>query len=655
MTSIFKFAVLISALILTGAIAHFSAPLFERPGWVAYDWLQRKLPLRATGDVAIVYVDQASINAIFSESGFSWPWPRHYYGAVGRVAAALGAKSVSYDIIFESPSSYGVDDDQAFNEELRRAPLTLVFPAPNAERTVSKPTERIVSGLERLVLGAVVLPAESDGVFRRVPGAIEGPEGSWYAPLGLAATEKPGREDVHWIHYYQDGAIPAVPFYNIVKAFNDVEEGRPVPEELKRLAGRHWFVGYRAPGLLDYKPTPVNPHAAGVEVHASLLANRLSGGGLRPAKPQTTVFAAFGIAALLLAFIIGAKRPTPALAGVLAIGLGASVAASVQQWLDGVWLNPVPLLVGDLLFGIGLLSWRFQTEWKERERLARSVESSMSREMVQLIRTGRLGLSRFGERREITILFSDLSGFTTIAEKMDAAELVSLLNVYLDQVVELIFKHEGYVDKFIGDAVMALWGAPVNGQTNHAKLAFEAAIAFESAVQRFNQLAMREFKIEKPVFTARVGLHTGSCIVGNIGSKDRHNYTAIGDSVNLASRLEALGKKYDCYLLISEDAVRAAGAEGRPGLVEVDTVSVKGRSAPTRIFTFVAPDQSQAIENYKLGLASYRRGEWPLALKYFNLAQVVPSAQVMAGRCDDALKNGAPEAWQNGVWVHDSK
>jgi adenylate cyclase len=316
------------------------------------------------------------------------------------------------------------------------------------------------------------------------------------------------------------------------------------------------------------------------------------------------------------------------------------------------------------MVGLGLmlaafLTYRFQTEWRERERLAKSIENSMSTSMVKMIRNGELSLARFGERRTISILFSDLSGFTTLSEQTDPARLVEILNLYLDECVDLVFHHAGYVDKFIGDAIMALWGAPVVGQDDHAKLALRAALEYEAAVTRFNAKAREQYGFEKDLFTARVGLHSGPAIVGNIGSHSRYNYTAIGDSVNLASRLEGLGKYYGLTLLISEEALREAGALESDEVYLVDRVAVKGRSQAVAVYSRTQGYSKESIEHYARAFEHYQDGQWDLATEALVHAVDLPPAAILLERCQEAVDRGAIEhpnrQLKDGVWHHDEK
>ena len=199
---------------------------------------------------------------------------------------------------------------------------------------------------------------------------------------------------------------------------------------------------------------------------------------------------------------------------------------------------------------------------------------------------------------------------------------------------------------------MAVWGAPIK-QDNHAQLALNAAIQFQKAVENYNQ-KLRQKNPNLNTLGVRVGVHSGVAVVGNIGARHRHNYTVIGDTVNLSSRLESLCKAYGAQILMSEETVTSAQAMNFPGVLELDRVIVKGKTTPTRIYTYIDPEAGLKTENYTLGLQSYFQGNWQAALSHFEATDFAP-AHVMAERCRTALAHGRLESWKDGVWVYDSK
>ncbi|MEY3901040.1 MAG: hypothetical protein RL189_346, partial [Pseudomonadota bacterium] len=395
-----------------------------------------------------------------------------------------------------------------------------------------------------------------------------------------------------------------------------------------------------------------NPKAAGMLIPATAIANRLRGEGLVGLPAAVTSVICFLIA--LLSVVLVRLQRGPYWAGVVLFGLGivSSTALSYFLWRQGYWISPVPLAAASLTAGIGATVLVFQSVWRSQLRLAKMVQHSMSSEMVELIRNGEVNFSRFGEMRQVTVLFTDLVGFTEMSEKLPPQELVKVLNGYFDEVVHLVTEGSGYVDKFIGDAVMALWGAPIP-QQNHAQLALNTAIHFHRAVERYNE----KLEVRRPDLNplgTRLGLHSGPAVVGNIGARHRHNYTAVGDTVNLAARLESLCKNYGINLIISEDCLVQASALGQRGIIEIDQVMVKGKSQPTRIFTYSRDMPDLEVGKFKNGLKAYYSGDWTEALSSFEGIDFAP-AKLLATRCQKAVKNGQLDQWENGVWIYDSK
>lgn len=646
---------------LVGFVSSAITPSFKRLSWPVYDLWQRSTAIEKAEGVTFVVISQGSLEQQ-SENGNNWPWPREFYGALISVANRIGAKSVTLDMVFRGQSLHGMQDDKALNAAISASKIPIILAGEDGRNT-PPPHSTIVEGItgDHLRYGIVTVPPERDGVLRRMPLQVNG-----RPPVALTAAAIEGRHQTTedgepiWLRFYKRKGIPYVEVSDIFEMFRFFEDGKSLSLELetakKILENTHWIVGSSAPGLLDLKPLPTEPYAPGALIHATALANILQGVSVRIASPLKTGLAGFILFLFMGLAIFFCVTPIPAVVGSLSVSSFGAFGLSYLAWGMGWWINPLPLFLTSLIVAALALATRFQVEWRERERLARSIENSMSAEMVDMIRRGDVKLTRYGEDRTISILFSDLSGFTTVSERLNAGELVNLLNLYLDEVVELIFKHGGYVDKFIGDAVMALWGAPIQDPEGHAKNALACSLEFEAAVMRFNKKARETFGLTEDLFTARVGVHTGPAIVGNVGSHSRYNYTAIGDSVNLASRLEGIGKHYNTYLLVSEEALREAGRIEDSEFVEVDVMAVKGRTKPTRIFTHVPGLSRQAKEAYDAGRKSYLKAQFQEALKLFEAAAAeISCAKTMVERCKRGIESGQLPSLRNGIWHHDEK
>ncbi|MFT3843270.1 MAG: adenylate/guanylate cyclase domain-containing protein [Myxococcaceae bacterium] len=343
-----------------------------------------------------------------------------------------------------------------------------------------------------------------------------------------------------------------------------------------------------------------------------------------------------------------------------AVGIAFAVLASL--WLSRSLSAPVSKLVsaakkigaGDLehrvqIAGKGELATLGQTFNEMAAGLKQRVffESALRRYLAgpvvdQLVKDpSRMRLG--GERREVSILFFDVAGFTTLAEQLTAVELVALVNGYLDNIVEAIFRQQGTFDKFIGDAVMCFWGAPLD-QPDHAALACKAAVEMQAALRAFTQ-AHASPKVQ--ALHARVGIHTGPAALGNLGSSQVMSYTAMGDSVNLASRLEGLNKQYGTAILVSEDTFAAAKpANAR----EIDRVRVKGRAAPVGVFELYDPAKAPAaaLARYAEGLAHYRARRFTEAVAAFDAARTAGDgacAEKMSSRAKELLAHPPGPDW----------
>ncbi len=658
-----KTVFLVLLFLLAGGLYTFAyhpvSVLFERPGWWVYDFLQRNLPAEKPGGVALIEIDDGTLEQIYEDSGIGFPWPREVYAGLFEVSQLLKAKAISFDILFDRPSTYGLEDDQIFNEALRKIDIPVVFPAPMGR--ILPPSETLVENFDGLKYGAVTPPPEVDGVYRVLPQKLkEGDEE--FNSLGYASIQAafpdvkfPEKTSAIPVHFYRPQDMIRVPFYNLMRAYYQYQENGKLPAEIKELENKLWFVGYTAAALYDIKPMPFSRKASGVDLHVHGAANLLNNDYLQVINPNKELMLFVSLLLIGLIVLAYVQTPVSSLGLTLSFSLGVPLVLCIILWTQKVWFNPFAMGIQVSAFLGAFFSIRYQREFKERGKYAQLLANSMSQEMLELVQSGEMQVTRFGERRDITICFSDLSGFTTIAESMPPQELVELLNEYLDEVVDVIFKHNGYVDKFIGDAVMALWGAPIEGQNDHAKLGLQTLLDFEKAVDRFNEKARKRLGEDCPKFIARVGLHTGEAIVGNIGSQNRYNYTAIGDSVNLAARLESMGKKYDVLTLVSEEVLKAMGLNEHPDLIFIDEVMVKGKNEPTKIYTEKLDLSPEEVQSFSQGFSHYCKEEWKEAIEALRSLDRFGPSRVIISRCELALTGDKPAQFNKGVWSHDSK
>lgn len=634
-----------------------------------YDKMQKSFSASTSqSQIAIIHLSQASLDQLKQESGISWPINRELYGQIALAASKLKAKGLAFDIIMDDLSKYGVADDQGANELFKMSKIPLIFPAKNISGSIHPPFKVLIENVSGVSFGSVAVNSDTDGVYRRilmvadtlppVSGADSSTQSQPVKSLGAELVGMDESESIragNGIYFYRPDMIVKREFYEVVSLGNQIANSAPYSlDEFKNIEGKYWIVGYSAPGLKDIKATSVNPTASGMEIHAHHAQNLLDGIYIR--KPSFGLFVLIAILLNLsiLLLLVRSRVPVWAVAGgslltgLLCFGL------PILFWQFQVFLDPGHLSIGAVLILLGGLGYKFTSEWRDQLRLAKTVESSMSKEIVKLIKSGKMNLTRFGQRKNISILFSDLAGFTTIAESMDPVELVEVLNLYLEEVVNLIFEHQGFVDKFIGDAVMALWGAPLVGQDNHAELALKTALEFDAAVNRFNQKVKILYPKIKVDFEARVGVHQGDAVVGNMGSSKRHNYTAIGDNVNLASRLEGMGKNYFVRLIVSHEILQSA-PQFADRFFLIDEIQVKGRAQATKIYTVRGSFEAAQIAHYEKGFALYQKELWLDAVAELKLCPAILFSKELSARCQAANDHGPPKAYLKGVWKHDSK
>ena len=420
--------------------------------------------------------------------------------------------------------------------------------------------------------------------------------------------------------------------------------------------GKIVLVGASAKGIGDLRSTPFGGiDYPGVEIHANVIDNILNRDFLlRGANQIVLDLLAIFLFGLPLGLWLALAKPRSMLYGLLLLvpfGFGLWFA-----FLHGWWLNFI-VPSGTLVANVGFVAmYRALVEEKEKRRIRGEFQQFLSPEVIRrLLETPDLVKPR---RTEITVMFSDIRGFTSISEKLDAQELATLLNEYLTEMTQIVFRHRGTLDKYIGDAVMALWGAPIE-EPGHATNACHAALEM---ISRLRVLQEKWRSAGKPVLDIGVGLCTGVASVGKMGSALRVGYTALGDTVNLSSRLEGLNKEYGTHILLS-DTTRAAVED--PLLVwrELDLIRVKGKLQPVTLYELVAargtpegdaPDLEGRLEFFAQGRACYRERRWQDAQIIFEkLLERWPSdgpARMYLNRCAEYLLAGPEENW-DGVYV----
>jgi adenylate cyclase len=516
---------------------------------------------------------------------------------------------------------------------------------------------------------------DTDGSYRRAPLAVRFSD-QIALPLALAMLRvyRPQvplaiRFDPYGVESIRLGAqlIPVardgqmlINFCGPGKTFRHVSaaevlSGRVPPEVF---SGKIILVGVTATALADIRVTPFGGTFPGVEIHANVLDNILRGDFvLQPGGSGAFEPALVFVLAASLGFLLHYAR---GIAGALvsAAVLGAYVALS--QWAfvtDGWLLNVVyPLLAIGLTYG-AITVQQYVVEEREKREIRRAFGLYVSPSLARLASERPETLALGGETRDLTVLFCDIRDFTSIAERLSAETLVELLNHFLGEMTEVIFRDDGMLDKYVGDAIVAVWGAPLP-QADHAGRACRAAL---SMVTRLHSLQGAWQQRGWPELRIGIGINSGPMVVGNMGSVQRLSYTVIGDNVNLGSRLEGLNKLYGTEIMASESTVRAA--DDTLVTRELDMVRVKGKNLPVRIFEILGPAEDLAqwaelVERFAVALGVYRQRQWEKAITAFRaVLELRPGdhpAELYIERCREMLATVPGTDW-DGVTDIDVK
>ncbi|MFT5562607.1 MAG: adenylate cyclase [Candidatus Azotimanducaceae bacterium] len=431
-------------------------------------------------------------------------------------------------------------------------------------------------------------------------------------------------------------------------------------EELEDLsylvAGRIVLIGEVAEVAHDEFETPVG-NVYGVEIIANSISSILKGGPLQAASGVLEIFIALLVMAALLA-TRALSNPTPRNLVSLGIIMVYVVAVSYVYVSFGLVLSMSYVLLA-LIIGMVVINARFYlAEMGQKALIKDAFGQYLSPKVVSDLVKDPSKLSLGGEEREMTAYFSDIAGFSTFSEKMTPTELVNVLNDYLTEMCNIIIATEGTVDKFEGDAIIAFWGAP-GVQEAHAKLACFATIDMNKALV---PLRARWAEDGRPAIKVRMGLNSGPMVVGNMGSAQRMNYTIMGDTVNLAARLEGANKFYASDLMISEATYR--GAEEFVDVRELDTIRVMGKKEAVKVYNLLERKGqtkglvADLVTQYEKGIQLYKDREYASAKAAFKLALSIDGtdgpSKTYFERCEQYSKNPPKDDW-DGVFTLDSK
>ncbi len=596
-------AVVAALAVLEIGFLHLLAPLENR----LLDFFVRTqaAKLAPDPDIVILDIDEKSLAAMQQEAG-SWPWPRSVHGELVAGLAAQQPKAIVFDILFAEPDRFRPEHDRAFNDALEGVgnayfPMARLAPAddpkgvplaqiaaPLGIRKTARadPDARVMLLVPSAIdskhwrLGLIDFLEDPDGVGRRYH--VRRDAYGWEIPslparvaqdLGYAV---PDGESIVLAWRGGVGAFRHVPYSDVYFDLGRRERQRPRDE----FRGKIVIVGTAASGMHDLRVTPIASLYPGVEVIATALDNLKNQRWMTRAPDAVpTVLALALIGGLFLA--LRRRWNAARLAGTLAVASAVLLWASYGAVGRGS-LVPVfaPLAFAWAFFFAASLI-EYLREKRTREQAVTLFSRFLNPQVVsQLVDEGATPESLSGQEKEVTVLFSDIRGFTAHSETHSPQEIVALLNRYFSRQVEVIFRHGGTLDKFIGDCIMAFWGAPVE-RRDHARAAVAAALEMTQVLEAFRRELAAQGSDMAEAFDVGIGLHSGRAVVGFIGAEQKLDYTAIGDTVNLASRIEGLTKGVS-RVLVSRDTVEACGTAF--DFAPRGSYKVKGRTQEVELF-----------------------------------------------------------------------
>lgn len=618
----------VGALALIAAIGFAAGPAAE---WLRGPSLDLLMPLRhavttqsgSAGRVAVLAIDEETYRRPpFSEmpqAGWS-PLLAPVLNAVAAEAAVIGFDVVYSTSLDTLQRGYERDFLVALRNAARAGKLVLGKVQHSAHPILPHASQQIAVGGAANIRSLNAFE-DSDGVIRRLPLSFAAADGTRESSLAAELAQRAGAsaplpaDAAGNLLLDFNTAAGAVPTYSLADLFACAQAGRTdyfrehfagrvvilatvLDVEDRRLTSRRFVPmtdGIATPPRCMHPPMQLSAaprdSIAGVYIHATAVNNILDGRPLRDWPAVSSVAAAI-LLSLLVAAAVFQMRLRLGLAATAAAILLLPFAAILLLQGGGVmpWLSFAAAMAAT---AAATVAYRFAVSDRDRRLIAKLFSLYLPPVVVDRMVAGGRMPELGGEEREVTVLFSDIAGFTAISEACDAATLVQGLNTYFSTMTDIIEAHGGFVDKYIGDAIVAVFGAPVD-EPRHAEQAMRAALEMQAALRADPQ----RFSVAGHGLKTRIGLNTGRVLIGNIGSPRRFNYTAMGDAVNLASRLEGANKAYGTSILVSEDTMRAAG----DAVVarRVDIVRVVGRAQPVRLYEPLAPRETASAEDLRL-------------------------------------------------------
>ncbi len=548
------------------------------------------------------------------------------------------ADAVFIDILFTEPSSYGQEDDKILADAFRKA-SNVYLPVFLSRQEETMPIEEeefikrisikdkvssgfvfnsVITPIDTFKgairgVGNVTISPDEDGVYRRVPlffqlkefiiphfllgyliekSVIKIEKGSIY----VNKTEIPMVDDKLMLRYYRvNNPFKVFSAGEILKSYLDSKESITPSTQKDFFIGKVVFLGLTAAGLFDLKPTSVSSISTGVLIHATTFDNLLNKSFIKPVNGIFVI-----IFMLLICFVISysvLRRYSFFLnLSLFTISLAIILLITALLFKEALYMNIIPPVVSLMISFMVSVAYSYATEGRQRLFLKRTISQYMDKRIADYLLENPPLIKPGGQNKRLTVFFADIAGFTSISEKTSAEDIATMLHRVLNSLTEVIIRNNGVIDKYIGDCVMAFWGAPLETDKDEINACYAAIQCVSSLDELNNSLRNDGF----PEIAIRVGIHSGDAIAGNIGSDRLFHYTAIGDTVNLASRLESVNKFFKTMIIVSEDTIKETDNHFFARMLGV--IEVKGKTLPIKIFELIA--EKENIASDKMELAS---------------------------------------------------
>lgn len=672
--------------------------------------------LKDSTHVVIVEISEESFKSLPER----WPWPRSYYARLLRNLRRAGARVVGLDLIFGGNDVYNPANDDSLRTAIRETGIAVLAGKTDVQSdvyrmTISNENFGNIFFAADSVLGLVNIRNDADGVYRRYTPFWDTNTGLRVPTFSFAVLNKyfgfealTPAENFSGEFLFADRAIPKydpttflINFYGPSGSFRHIKAADVIDDDTfttneeaetgqetntfsdpdygylydSTFTGKIVIVGSTVPEDHDLFPVAFAAGRQqgdnlmyGVELHANVIESILRDEFLykQSALSEMLLVVLLSVLTFLVTSSLKGSRSRHhvlvelngflfAMAEIFVVGFAALLLFHRYNYLMTV-ISPILAVIAGY---VASTAYHFVVERKQRMLIKTMFSTYVNPSVVEELISHPEKLTLGGQRRELTVLFSDIEGFTTISEGMPPEELVGLLNEYLSEMTAIVFRNHGTLDKYEGDAVMAFWGAPIQ-QEDHALRACRTAVEMQDTLV---DLRRRWREKGRPAVNVRIGVNTGEMVVGNMGAKGRFDYTVIGDSVNLASRLEGANKMYGTGILVSERTYELVG--GRYTGRELDLITVKGRSEPLKIYELCRPDPAESpaaftdfLARYHEALDLYRRRRWRDAHTAFkNLLGQRPvdgPLRLHAERSALYAEHPPPDDW-NGVFEMTTK